>query len=232
MVNEVFPLLDAVDALLAGILPLVLRIGLWGLVAGAAAMAFYMVTSPQGSLKDLKRRAAELRRKMMDTDLEPSAFGTLARENIAVSLGLLGRVLGPALLSTLPVLVVAAWLDTTRGYETPTPTLRLAGPASAEIRPGPAPGTFEITITGRQVYAGRPMEPPTPVLHKRAWWNAILASPVGYLADDAPVEEVALDVEKRTFVGWLPLWAAGWETPFFLAVLVVTIGIKLGFRIA
>lgn len=153
-VGDLFAPLDWFDGLLS-FLPLVLRVCMWGALAGGITMAVYMATSPQVLIYCLKQRTADLRRRMMDPDLESAAFWSLSAENLRVSLALLGRVTGPALLSALPVLLLAAWIDAVCG-------------------------------------------------------SAVLLGGFGFLPD----------------------WALGWETPFFLATLVTTLAIRIAWRVA
>ena len=120
MLNAVFPVMNAVDAWLAGALPLIARVFLFGVVAGIAAMGIYAAASDQKAIPALKKNSRELRRKMLDPSIEEfSEFLKLARENFLLTFKLLGKVMGPVFLAVLPVLVIASWLDTFHGYSLP-----------------------------------------------------------------------------------------------------------------
>lgn len=110
MSSAVFSLINGVDEVFASFLPLVWRISLWGLFAGFAAMAIYAFASNQKAISDLKKENKELRSRMLSVESR-SEYTALAGKNLKASVRLLGRVIVPALLSALPVLVIAGWLD-------------------------------------------------------------------------------------------------------------------------
>src|SRR5262245_22411966 len=119
MINAIFPALTAVDGGFAWLLPAPLRVLIWGGIAGALAMLVYLLTSNQAAISRLKADTRHLRRRMLDPDLEQSELGRLIRTNLKSSFRLLGTTLVPAALSTVPVLLVAAWLDAYYGYVLP-----------------------------------------------------------------------------------------------------------------
>lgn len=246
--------MSAVDAWLASALPLMARISLWGIISGAAAMGLYVSVSNQKAISTLKTNARELRRRMMDPSLEEySEFLALAKENIGVSLKLLGIVMGPVFIAALPVLVTAAWIDTFHGYSLPAKNKSVAiavFPADAnlnikppEIVQGKEEGRILILTPPKPsdqisfyandqlIYKGEVFTKPVPVIAKEKWWNLILASRVGYLADESPIEEIHFDFPIQSMHNGLPGWASGWEWTFFLSILIVSLPIKIIFNI-
>lgn len=252
MLNAIFPILSAVDGLFAAVLPAVGRVLLWGAIAGALAMSIYRLTSNQSAIARLKAQARDLRRRMLEPELEQPEVGRLVRANLKASFGLLGKTLLPAILSTAPVLLVAVWLDAFYGYVVPPggapvrlhieppgaavaiePADRMASVEDAELAviPPPAGEALTIEVAGITAFAGNPFVPPTPVLTQRQWWNAWLGNPVGYVNPQAGIDEIALDLPRRRLFGGVPDWMAGWEIPYFLSIFVAALALKLGLRI-
>ncbi len=254
MRNAVFPAMNAVDAWLAGALPLIARVFLFGVVAGIAAMGIYAAASDQKAIPALKKNSRELRRKMLDPSIEEfSEFLKLAKENFLLTFKLLGKVMGPVFLAVLPVLVIASWLDTFHGYSLPqksqTVTLTLV-PVSADFQidppdlliehndgviliqpPSNSSGPVSFYISSQLVYEGNVFTFPVPVLAKKKWWNFIFASEAGYLKPGSPIEEIHIHFPDKPVHNSLPGWASGWEWTFFISILIVSLPIKFIFKI-
>ena len=251
MTSKLFLLLNTVDGWIAGVLGLAPRLCLWGALAGVVSMLIYARVSPGAKIAQLKARSRELRNQLMRADGEFQDFLRLSTENLKTSFRLVGTTFVPATISALPVLVLATWIHGNAGFVGPgdhselesaaegvTVVVRLRQqPEAARERTGmPSTSTSGLRgvalMTGDQViYEGDPLSPPTPTLSKRRWWHTILEAPSGYLRDDAPVEAVSLNVVRRRIVHWVPDWINGWELPFFAAVSLTALAIKLTFRI-
>jgi hypothetical protein len=253
MLSRLFPALSTVDGWLAGLLPFVLRLMIWGALGGSLSILIYARLSPQASIKRLKKKMRGLQREMLGLDLQFADFLKLSGENLKTSLRLFAVVLGPGLVSVLPVLLFAVWIHTCMAYNAPASRgdlvaatadgsvdLRVTGENNSDTSPGGKVGddvsatsdTVVIMADGEVVYSGTPLSPPTPVLHKRRWWSVILGSPAGYVVDDAPVDSIRLNLAKKQALKWGPGWARGWELPFFVFVFIAALGLKLGLRIA
>ena len=120
MSTAIFSLINAIDLAFAPFLPLALRISFWGLLAGVAAMAVYALTSNQRSISILKKEIKEHRRHLLDPSVDSrSEYTALAGKNLKASMALLGKVIVPAALSALPVLLVAWWMDAYHAHTIP-----------------------------------------------------------------------------------------------------------------
>jgi hypothetical protein len=248
MVNAIFPALTAVDGGLA-FLPALLRVLIWGAAAGVLAMLVYMLTSNQSAIARLKAETRNLRRRMLDPDLEQPEFARLIRTNLKSSFSLLGKTLLPAVISTVPVLLIAAWLNAFYGYAMPPNGARVTlhfeprvagiaiepetmarslGDAVWAVTPPAAGETLTIVSSGATAYVGNPFAPPVPEVAKRQWWNVLLGSEAGYLAPDANVDRVVFGLPRRRLVDGLPEWLAGWEASYFVGILVAAVALKFG----
>jgi hypothetical protein len=252
MISELFPVLNLVDRWLAGLLPLAVRLSIWGALAGLFSMIIYAKLSPQASIAKLKTKIRSLQREMLRLDLKFVDFLRLSKENLTASLRLFGIVLGPGLVSALPVLLLVVWIHTSLAYEAPDARddlvvtaadgnvdLRLLRHHNLDTVARDETGDHERTSSevivvmadDKVIYSGAPLSPPTPVIHKRRWWSVLLDSPAGYVVEDAPIDSIRLNLSKKHVVKGMPSWAAGWEFPFFIFVFLAALGIKLGFRI-
>lgn len=249
MLNLVFPFLNGIDQAIS-FLPLIVRVALYGLVAGALSILVYKWTSNQQAIAALKAEAKGLRERLLDPNLSGTELKNTILRNTKVSGLLVGRVLGPSLLSAIPVIVLAGWLALFFAYEPPSGEPVTAVPVPAQdgltIEAGStetplqaggtsieADASTEVTIRdGEQTYyTGQPFDPAMGGVGKRAWWNTLLESEVGYLDDGAPVEAVEFDLQPEILIPGVPTWLGGWEALFFVMVFIAAIGLKIGLKI-
>lgn len=247
-----FSVISSVDQALAVILPLGLRIFVWGIGAGMATITVYACLSFQKTIASLKQRSRELRKEMLGTDLSGHEFAALVKENLRLSLGLLGRVFFPALPAAVPVLLVAFWIVITHGYQFPgegEPIVLEADTSEVNLQVRPADYVqkseghevfmdpdargqkITLLVGGTTIYSGRPFEYAVPSLQKKQWWNTIVGSPVGYLRVQAPVDQVNISVSPARIFPHVPWWLGRWELVYFLGVFAGAMCIKWMFRI-
>ena len=251
MINKLFPLFNAVDAILSNIIPLSLRICFYGLIAGVLTISIYVRVSPQKSISSLKQHSRKLRQKMKNPEMEFKAFYLLAMDNLKISSKVLIIIIGPALISAIPVLILSAWIHTYYGYNVWQHLAKdfLKKPNSGydiqlvvrnkdNIQFGKSTDinlddirNMTILINGNSIYAGDPLRPPTPVLYKRKWWNFFIGNAGGYLSKNSPIDNIHLNIQRKVIIGWMPKWVSGWEFPFFMSLLVSTLIIKRKLKI-
>ena len=252
MISELYLVLNLVDGWLASLLPLAVRLAIWGALAGSLSMIIYAKLSPQASIAKMKTKTRSLQRAMLNMDLVFADFMRLSKENLKTSLRLFFTVLGPAVVSAIPVILLAIWIHTCLAYEAPpTPDdlevmtegrsielqllnyneLNEISKNEIQARNFAVSEEIVIKIDNKVIYSGNPLSPPMPVIHKRRWWNVILDSPAGYIVKDAPIDSMKLNISRKQIIKWMPGWASGWEVPFFIFVLIANLGIKYGFRI-
>lgn len=251
MINSFFPALAFVDSALATFLPDIVRLCLWGALAGVLALLVYRWSSDQAGIRDLKAQTRQFRREMMNSDLEHEAFMALVRKNLYASLKLLRKVILPSVLASAPVIVPAAWLAFSDGYLAPgegeTLTIEVVPPearvrASDGVVKDDAPGTFHLVAGGDHndlalydddgvVWLRDADAALYPNVQKKQWWNAILANEAGYVREDSEVSEINLSYRRKAFIENAPLWLVTWEFPFFVSVLIAAIIAKFALRI-
>ncbi len=245
MISWFFPVLNTVDNGLAFILPDVIRYILWAVISGAAGMGLYALCSNQDKLKDLKSRIKSYQKQMLDTDLEDSEYKKVILGNLALSFNLLGRTLGPALVSALPIVIILFWIGFTHSYTVPQGTHTTAAlwlsdtedDSESEKKPAEEliiPITSEdlsISYLGSEIYSGNPWNPPTPEIHHKVWWNILVSSPVGYIVPESDIAEIQIDLERKYWNQVLPGWMSSWEFVHYFFLIAISLFIKFYFRI-
>jgi hypothetical protein len=231
-----------VDAGLVGFLPAPARIAVWGVVGAVASLGLYWLLSPQQRMIRIAEAEQRLKRAMWEDDTAMAEGLAAASSLIRLALVRLGIVLVPVLIAALPVVSLTVWLDTQYGLALPRPgqTASIkAEPNTAQVRWVAANNTgnngpsahVEVLDRAGQVLQSLPIVVPIPVIEKRAWWNRLIGNPLGYLANDSPVERVEISLEKQQYLSIGPDWIRGWEALFLVTLLVGSVLLKWTLRI-
>jgi hypothetical protein len=247
------PLFGVVDQALATFLPAVIRLALWGVLAGLLTMLVYRRLSNQERIQALKAQQKSAQREIADFDGELGDLFPLIRHALGLGMRQLGLALGPALLATIPVLFLLVWVAGNFGYRLPD-----AGSAvqvTAPEPPGSAPALSWRPAEGATatpegwnvawpesgpglelreselVLLRLPIEEPVPVIHKRQWWNLFMANPIGYLPDEAGIDMVQMALPQQQFLALGPGWMRGWMFTFFGVFLLSSIAFKIILKI-
>lgn len=235
------PILAWIDAQFGLVAAPQLRLVLWGIVAAAVSMVLYWLLSPQHQLIDTKRRALEARRALDRYDGDFGSAWPLIRKMLRLALRQVGLATWPALLASLPVIALIAWLSSSYGHAFPTTATEVSVrtfpqqlPARLQATSGSPSSLHTIVVAndaGRVV--GRiELSAPIATLHKRQWWNALFGNPLGYLPEDTELERIEIDLPPREYLPLGPWWMRSWHAVFFATLLIVSLAIKTACRIA
>ena len=247
------PLFDLIDGLFSGWLPSLLRLILWGILAGWLTMIVYRRLSNLERIQELKGEQKRLQREIADFDGEMSELMPLIRHTLGLGMRQLGLSLGPALLATFPILFLLVWVAGEFGYEQPdagdpvtveiaseeAPEPALAWNPTGAAKPvgdgwaldWPAENESVRLLQGSLTLLELPAAEPIPVIHQKRWWNILMANPIGYLPPDSNVERVSLRLPPQDVIGFGPPWMRGWMFSFFLSFLLASVAFKLILRI-
>jgi hypothetical protein len=233
------PMLGWLDGLLEAVAPPVLRLVFWGAVAGILSMWLYRVLSPQARIARGKAELAAARRSLNAYDGALDGAWPLLHQMLRVAVQQVGRVGGPALLASLPLVCLLAWLSTAYGYTFPepgnAPSIRTA-PVELDARwiDGHSPDgqretdapRIQVGDSSAQAVAEVRLPEPVPIIHKRQWWNVLLGNPIGYLPRDSAVDVIRVGLPRKEYLAAGPRWVRGWELPFFSVLVVVSLALK------
>lgn len=246
-----FPLFSWVDESLRTVLSPLMLIVFWAVLASIVSMLLYQLLSKQEAISQVSAEASEARRQLIRYDGEFPGFLSLIGRSLALSAKHLRLTLGPAVISSVPLVSLIAWLSLAYGYGFAAPGSVIevkTYPQEIDIRwepaaapaPGergwriawPAPGqTVRLMAEdGREVFT-LPPAAPVPVIHRRRWWNVILGNPIGYLPEEGALDRIEYALPPVIYVDLGPAWLGSWEAIFFTVLLFCSLAIKIGFRI-
>ncbi len=245
------PVLAWADGAAGAVLPPVARLVLWALLGSAVSMALYRLLSSQGKMARLKAEIAGTRGEIAAYDGDLDGMRPLLMRSIGLSLRQVALAVGPAVLASLPLLVLLVWLENAYGFALPQPgetiEVRLS-PAAADARwqgsgseggPGgadhvvwPDDGSAMVLVDGLgHTLLSLPPPAAVPVIHKRLWWNALIGNPLGYLPEESPVDEIEIELPRQRHLDAGPSWLGRWETVFFTVLVLASVAIKVVFHI-
>jgi uncharacterized membrane protein (DUF106 family) len=230
------PVFSWADGLLGNIVSPLPRILLWGALGAVVSMLLYWLLSPQHRMEKIAAKERELKVRLKDDSIEMGEGLAASKDLLKLALSRMGIVLVPVLLATLPLISLMTWLDSHYAYRMP-----LQGEsAEVSVEPNVAQGRWVAAATpprveaiepGGKTLASLPMVAAVPVVEKWTWWNALIGNPLGYLPEASPINRIGIGLMENQYLSFGPGWLRGWLAPFLLAVLVVSLFIKIVFRI-
>jgi hypothetical protein len=232
-------LLAWIDLQLAGVLGPLARLVVWSALGGALTMLLYGLLSPQRRIAQTRRELTRARQRLdrFDGDLHNAL--PLMRGMLASAFRQLGLVAAPALAALLPMILLAAWMAHTYGYdyplrEQPVSVRTVPSPVQAQwlhAEDGARPPRVVLRDEAGRALGEVAVSAPVPVIAKRSAWAALAGSPLGFLPDEFPVERIEIALPRRELIGWGPSWMRSWEFVFFGVLTVVALGLKRVLRL-
>jgi hypothetical protein len=231
------PVLSFLDARLEFLITSdAIRLAAWGAIAGVLSMLLYRLVSPQATL----RRLAAALKAAHDGARASGATGKLMLR-AALSIG-------PAMLASLPVLLMVGYLNGNYTHQQPVagvPVAVMAGSGAAislergqqfaagwvvswpgagehvSIRDGNGLQVLVLTATTR---AGPARKPDLA--------SYLFGAPAGTLPLASSVDVIAVEPKPRDILRQRLASPYQWTVPFFLALIMASFAVKLVFRIA
>lgn len=244
------PLLAAIDQVLAIALSDFFRLLFWGIVCGWLTMVVYRLLSRQDAIAELKSQQKVQQEAIAKFDGEFNELMPLIRRTFSLGFKQLGLSMGPALLATIPILFIVAWVATAFVYETPGPgnIIEVIAEPKAENLSWSGNAGATVTENGWQITwpaieeSIELIEEDSPllelssdelhgVIHKRKWWNWLIANPAGYIPDDSATDSVQVGLPTRQFLSFGPGWMQGSLFVFFSTFLLASVAFKFLMRI-
>jgi len=248
------PLFDFIHRA-SGHLPPLAEVACWAAVTAWIGMVLYRRWSPQRRLAEQRAEMAALRRELDGYDGPFAGLRDRLVRLIRLSLKDLGSTLGPALLASLPGLVVMVWMSNAFDVRFPAAgelvevrVIARAGVNTADWRwepaaaitssgtawmvrwPAPTNAARLVDAAGTPLLTLPPVAPVT-ILHPRSRWNSIVGNPAGYLRAEGPIEQVQLDLPEVIVVPGAPHALAGWLAPYLLVLITLSIVLKVRWRV-
>jgi hypothetical protein len=76
-----------------------------------------------------------------------------------------------------------------------------------------------------------PTPVPTKVIHRKRWWNYLLANPAGYLDTNVSIERFEFNTPAKVIINWGPGWMRGWLFAFLVFLILFSIVFKVAWKI-
>ncbi len=248
------PLLDALDRAAAAIhLPILPRILIYACACAWLGMYLYRHFSDQPRLLALRAEIAVVQSALARHEGGFAELGSLIRRNLSLSLRQLGLTLAPALLASLPLLLVLPWLSNRFDYESPAPDTLV----SVCVQPPSVATTLHWQATQAIAHESGCWHVSWPkadeiavltdahgvVLHafatpahsafiyKYTMYNWLIGNPGGYLPATATADRLAIGLRPREIFPSGPAWLRGWEIWYFGMLVLVSLALKLRWRL-
>lgn len=213
-------------------------------------MLLYRRLSRQDAIAALKAAQKKLQGEIAAFEGEFSELVPKVREAFSLGFRQLGLSFGPAVIATIPILFVVAWVATSFVYESPEPGEAIsvttqpqrgqltwsedADAASTDwgwtIR-WPGAGETVTLQNGEASLLTLSSDELAAVIHERRWWNWLFANPAGYLPEGLAADIVRIDLPQREYLPFGPDWMRGWLFAFFGTFLLASIAFKFLLKI-
>jgi hypothetical protein len=251
------PALSWVDNTLLGWLPVWARVVLWAAFASFLSMGIYRLTSRQEKLAEVKAQVAETRARLQGFEGEFAELWPILRRNLALAGRQLGMTFVPAMIASLPVLFILAWmsnafdarppaagepvpvtLTAAEGRTLPPVVWRGEDGQAPETAPAagfvawPADGrTLQLEDSDGSRLLTLPTAAPVRTVAQWEWWNRLIGNPGGYLPMPGDVAAVHLGLPQPTVLPFGPGWLRGWLPTTLLVLVAFSLLLKFAWRL-
>lgn len=223
------------------------RLLFWGIAAGIVTMLVYRKLSAQNVLSDLKEQINDLKKEMKSVDSSSKEYRTIVGQSLKLSMKRLKVSLTPALLASLPILLVLPFLDYEYGYSKPSPgtPVALLSDQAQELNVDKGrlfekgwvfnwPGNEEaITVndnSGNELMVIT-KDSHSGVASKSNLTQFLFGAPAGRLPQDAIVEQLTIAPLAQDLLIKNITMPYQWTGTFFFALIMSSLAMKFGLKI-
>lgn len=226
----------SIDAALQNMLPPLACILLWGALSAVISMMLYRLLSPQKKLHNLKVAQKHTRTQLLAHDGDFSSLQQLIAKDIGLSLKQIALIFPAFFVTVLPVVALMFCLFVRYAYELPktgdTLTLTfMPQEKTQEIIWPPADSPLPVLDDAGIPLFTLPLPAPIPEITKPDWLTALFPNPIGVLPDNTEIESVYMHIPARHYSKFGPDWMRGFEFWYIVSLLVVSLFIKIRFKI-
>jgi hypothetical protein len=247
------PALSRIDDLMRdnlGLAP-VWRIAVFAALGGAVSMLLFKKLSRQDELAELKRQIKSVQKQLVG---EQPGLKAVLLQNLALTGKQLWLSFWPALLASVPIIFLLAFCSNQFGIEAAKAGDRVyVTPIGLERSPAdyhwlgvnaqwdarknawtfyqPGDGQTASLMLDGQEQLSLPTVVPASTLHRRHWWNYLIANPAGYLDPNTSIGRFAISASPQIILNWGPGWMRGWLFAFMVFLVLFSVAIKVVWKI-
>ena len=250
------PALSRIDYVLSSGLALdpVWRIAIFAALGSIASMSVFKGLSNPVELAVLKQEISAVQKELARSDLAAGHLKIVILQNLKLTGRQLWLSLWPALVASIPVLFLLAFSSNQFIVETPKSDFRVyVTPQDFQVSPSRFewlgvnaqwdarkkawtfyqldPGQTASLMLGNEKQLGLPTSVPTSVIHKKRWWNYLIANPAGYLDENANIGLFVFNTPTKIIINWGPGWMRGWVFAFLSFLVLFSVVIKVVWKI-
>lgn len=252
MLSPLFALLDGFMARQLGLSAL-WRIAVFAVIASVLSMFVYRYLSNQSLIAQLKVQIRDVQRTLSQTHLQAGELRTAIKKNLTLTGRQLFLSFWPALLASVPIVFLLVFCSNQFSYSSPavgdrryvTPIGLHDSPADYSWQGGNVQwdarkrawtfydqGDETLILNYRSEPQLRlPTLVSAGVLHKKRWWNWLIANPAGYLDENARIDQFEFNTPTQRIIDWGPAWMRGWMFAFIVFLLIFSLAIKRVWKI-
>ncbi|HNP64538.1 MAG TPA: hypothetical protein PKH39_11440 [Woeseiaceae bacterium] len=249
------PVLAMIDRILTSLsLAPVWRMAVFAALGSLVSMLLFKKLSNQAELAELKQKIGQAQKDLVRSNDKSAGLGQVLRRNLRLSGRQLWISFWPALIASIPILFLLVFCSNQFGAKAMDSGARVyVTPVELEGSPRdyrwtninaqwdarkmawtfyqPEPGKSASLVRGAEPQLSVPTVAPTHVVHKKQWWNFLIANPAGYIDDNAGVERFEFNTPTQVIINWGPGWMRGWLFAFMLFLVLFSVAIKILWKI-
>jgi hypothetical protein len=227
------------------------RIAVFAALGSAASMLLFKKLSNQDELAAVKLQIKTVQKQLVG---EQPSLKKVLQQNLALTGKQLWLSFWPALLASVPIIFLLAFCSNQFGVEAANAGDRMyVTPIGLEHSPAeyqwqgvnaqwdarrnawtffkPEDGqTASLMLRGQQQLS-LPTVAPASTIHRRHWWNYLIANPAGYLDAHASIGRFEINAQQQLIFNWGPGWMRGWLFAFMVFLVLFSVAIKVVWKI-
>lgn len=249
-IYSVFGLLDPVfrfvDSLLS-FLPDFVRLCLWGALAGLVTMLIYKKLSRQDKITQMADEVKAIKARLDVMDVSDKEYKSLIMQSLKLGMKRLKVSIGPALISAIPVIFLAIYIEGHYAYSDPQPgdkaAIVMGNPEGVEVGKAqrlsngfvfnwPQEGQV-LTVKTNDDKSVLDISPDTRLGHAAApgLSRTFFGAPAGHIPKEAGVDHLQVVTTPRAIFKDYFVMQHQWAIVYFMALMIASIAIKFALKI-
>jgi uncharacterized membrane protein (DUF106 family) len=209
---------------------------IWACFSAVLSMFIYKLVSPQKKLHDLTAVQKHARTQLLAHDGDFASLQQLIFKDLALSFKQIALIFPAFFITVLPVIALMFCLFVQYAYELPktgdklTLTFMPQEKMQDVIWPSADSQLPVVDDAGNALFT-LPLPAAIPEITKESWLTTLFPNPIGVLPQKTDVESVHISLPSKHYTHFGPDWMRGFEFWYIMTLLVVSLFIKIRFKI-